>query len=102
MAARWHDGGRLGYNRHRDGIAPECGSGEHAARSRRQYEAPAPAPRTSLSSRTGASLRSVAAPIVFPHAAQAIQVTRRTRRNGSRKWKTETSYACSKTISNGQ
>ena len=36
---------------------------------------------------------TVKAGIVFPHAAQAIQVTRRTRRYGSRKWKTETSYA---------
>ncbi len=29
----------------------------------------------------------------FPHAAQAIQVTRRTRRLSGRKWRTETSYA---------
>jgi predicted transposase YbfD/YdcC len=36
---------------------------------------------------------TVAAGLGFPHAAQAIQVIRRTRRDGSRKWKTETSYA---------
>jgi predicted transposase YbfD/YdcC len=36
---------------------------------------------------------TVKAGLAFPHAAQAIQVTRRTRRNGSAKWKTETSYA---------
>lgn len=36
---------------------------------------------------------TVAAGPGFPHAAQAIQVTRKTRRNGSAKWKTETSYA---------
>ena len=29
----------------------------------------------------------------FPHAAQAIQVTRRTRRLSGLKWRTETSYA---------
>jgi predicted transposase YbfD/YdcC len=29
----------------------------------------------------------------IPHAAQAVQVTRRTRRPGSRTWRTETSYA---------
>jgi len=34
-----------------------------------------------------------AAGLEFPHAAQAIQVTRRTRRNGTRKWRIETSYA---------
>jgi hypothetical protein len=36
---------------------------------------------------------AVAAGLAFPHAAQAIQITRKTRRNGSRKWRTETSYA---------
>jgi len=36
---------------------------------------------------------TVAAGLAFPHAAQAIQVTRRTRRPGTRKWRTETSYA---------
>jgi predicted transposase YbfD/YdcC len=36
---------------------------------------------------------TVAAGLAFPHAAQAIQITRRTRRPGSRKWRTETSYA---------
>lgn len=35
---------------------------------------------------------TVTAGLAFPHAAQAIQVTRRTRRPGSRKWRTETSY----------
>jgi len=36
---------------------------------------------------------TVAAGIAFPHAAQAIQVTRKSRRPGSRRWRTETSYA---------
>jgi predicted transposase YbfD/YdcC len=36
---------------------------------------------------------TVSAGLAFPHAAQAIQITRRTRRPGSRKWRTETSYA---------
>jgi predicted transposase YbfD/YdcC len=36
---------------------------------------------------------TVAAGLGFPHAARAIQITRRTRRNGSPKWQTETSYA---------
>jgi len=36
---------------------------------------------------------TVAAGLAFPHAAQAIQITRKTRRRGSRKWRTETSYA---------
>ena len=36
---------------------------------------------------------TVTAGLAFPHTAQAIQVTRKTRRNGSAKWKTETSYA---------
>ena len=36
---------------------------------------------------------SVTAGLAFPHAAQAIQITRRTRRLASRKWRTETSYA---------
>jgi predicted transposase YbfD/YdcC len=36
---------------------------------------------------------TITAGIAFPHAAQAIQITRRTRRPGSRKWRTETSYA---------
>jgi predicted transposase YbfD/YdcC len=31
--------------------------------------------------------------IAFPHAAQAIQVTRKSRSPGSRRWRTETSYA---------
>ena len=35
----------------------------------------------------------MAAGLAFPHAAQAIQITRKTRRPGSRKWRTETSYA---------
>jgi predicted transposase YbfD/YdcC len=36
---------------------------------------------------------TVTAGLAFPHAAQAVQVTRRTRRPGSRTWRTETSYA---------
>ena len=36
---------------------------------------------------------TVAAGLAFPHAAQAIQITRRTRRPGSRRWRAETSYA---------
>jgi predicted transposase YbfD/YdcC len=36
---------------------------------------------------------TITAGIAFPHAAQAIQITRRTRRPTSRKWRTETSYA---------
>jgi len=36
---------------------------------------------------------TVTAGLAFPHAAQAIQITRRTRRHGGRKWRTETSYA---------
>jgi hypothetical protein len=36
---------------------------------------------------------TVSAGLAFPHAAQAIQITRRTRRPASRKWRTETSYA---------
>jgi predicted transposase YbfD/YdcC len=36
---------------------------------------------------------TVAAGIAFPHAAQAIQVTRKSRSPGSRRWRTETSYA---------
>lgn len=36
---------------------------------------------------------TVTAGLHFPHAAQAIQVTRRTRRLSGRKWRTETSYA---------
>jgi predicted transposase YbfD/YdcC len=36
---------------------------------------------------------TVAAGLAFPNAAQAIQVTRKTRRRGSRRWHTETSYA---------
>jgi predicted transposase YbfD/YdcC len=36
---------------------------------------------------------TVSAGLAFPHAAQAIQITRKTRRPGSRKWRTETSYA---------
>lgn len=36
---------------------------------------------------------TVAAGLAFPHAAQAIQITRKARRPGSRKWRTETSYA---------
>jgi predicted transposase YbfD/YdcC len=36
---------------------------------------------------------TVAAGINFPHAAQAIQVTRKTRKRNSRKWRTETVYA---------
>jgi SRSO17 transposase len=35
----------------------------------------------------------ITAGLAFPHAAQAIQITRKTRRPGSRKWRTETSYA---------
>jgi predicted transposase YbfD/YdcC len=35
----------------------------------------------------------VTAGLAFPHAAQAIQVTRKTCRPGSRRWRTETSYA---------
>lgn len=31
--------------------------------------------------------------IVFPHARQAIQITRKTRRPDSKKWTTETVYA---------
>ncbi|MDB4872863.1 MAG: transposase, family [Gemmatimonadales bacterium] len=36
---------------------------------------------------------SLAEGLLFPHAAQAIRVTRRTRKAGSRKWKTITIYA---------
>jgi predicted transposase YbfD/YdcC len=36
---------------------------------------------------------TVTAGLAFPHAAQAIQVTRRARPINSRKWRTETSYA---------
>jgi predicted transposase YbfD/YdcC len=36
---------------------------------------------------------TVTAGLAFPHAAQAIQVTRKTRRPGSRRWRAETSYA---------
>ena len=36
---------------------------------------------------------TVAAGIRFPHAAQAIQVTRKIRKRTSRKWRTETVYA---------
>ena len=36
---------------------------------------------------------TVTAGLLFPHATQAIQITRRTRRPGSRKWRTETCYA---------
>jgi predicted transposase YbfD/YdcC len=36
---------------------------------------------------------TVTAGLAFPHAAQAIQVTRRTRRPGTRTWRTQTSYA---------
>ena len=36
---------------------------------------------------------TVTAGLLFPHAAQAIQITRRTRRISERKWRTETSYA---------
>jgi hypothetical protein len=31
--------------------------------------------------------------LAFPHAAQALQVTRRARRPGTRRWRTQTSYA---------
>jgi len=36
---------------------------------------------------------TVTAGILFPHAAQAIQITRKTRKRNSRKWRTETVYA---------
>ena len=36
---------------------------------------------------------SVASGLLFPHAAQAIQIRRRRRRRGTKKWSTETSYA---------
>jgi predicted transposase YbfD/YdcC len=36
---------------------------------------------------------TVTAGLLFPHAAQAIQVTRRTRRLSGREWRAETSYA---------
>jgi predicted transposase YbfD/YdcC len=36
---------------------------------------------------------TVSVGIVFPHAVQAIQIVRRTRRPGSRRWKCETVYA---------
>jgi predicted transposase YbfD/YdcC len=36
---------------------------------------------------------TVSAGLHFPHAAQAIQITRRTRRINGKKWRTETSYA---------
>jgi len=36
---------------------------------------------------------TVAAGLAFPHAAQAIQVIRKSRSPGSRRWRTETSYA---------
>jgi hypothetical protein len=35
----------------------------------------------------------VAAGLLFPHAAQAIQIRRRRRPAGTNKWSTETSYA---------
>src|SRR5258708_12938423 len=36
---------------------------------------------------------SVAAGLLFPHAAQAIQIRRRRRPAGTNRWSTETSYA---------
>ena len=36
---------------------------------------------------------TISAGILFPHAAQAIQVTRQVRRRNTRKWRTETVYA---------
>jgi hypothetical protein len=36
---------------------------------------------------------TVGAGLAFPHAAQAIQVIRKSRSPGSRRWRTETSYA---------
>jgi hypothetical protein len=36
---------------------------------------------------------TAAAGLGFPHAARAIQVTRKTKRNDPAKWKAETSYA---------
>ncbi len=36
---------------------------------------------------------TVPAGIVFPHAAQAIQITRKVRKRNTRKWRTETVYA---------
>ena len=36
---------------------------------------------------------TVTAGLAYPHAAQAIQVTCRTRRPGTRRWRTETGYA---------
>jgi predicted transposase YbfD/YdcC len=36
---------------------------------------------------------TISAGILFPHAAQAIQVTRKVRQRSSRKWRTETVYA---------
>ncbi len=36
---------------------------------------------------------TVTAGLHFPHARQAMQITRKTRRPGSRKWRTETTYA---------
>lgn len=36
---------------------------------------------------------TVATGIVFPHARQAIQITRKTRRLNSKKWRTEVVYA---------
>jgi predicted transposase YbfD/YdcC len=36
---------------------------------------------------------TISAGILFPHAAQAIQVTRKVRRRSTRKWRTETVYA---------
>jgi predicted transposase YbfD/YdcC len=45
-----------------------------------------------LESRT-VKVTTVAAGIGFPHACQAVQVTRRTRRRDSARWRTETVYA---------
>jgi hypothetical protein len=36
---------------------------------------------------------AVAAGLAFPHAAQAIQVARRRRRRGTKKWSRQTVYA---------
>lgn len=38
-------------------------------------------------------MTAVAAGLLFPHAAQAIQIRRRRRRQGTKKWSAETSYA---------
>lgn len=40
----------------------------------------------------GIKVATVGAGLLFPHAAQAAQITRRTRNLASKKWRTETAY----------